>query len=62
MRSNLISILKTQGQNPIILSIQNSVKDLKKNGYTNSEIKETINDTFKGLDSIIDFYIIKIGY
>jgi len=62
MNSNLLSVLKTQGTSPIIHSIDRSIRDLKQAGYIHGEIKETINDIFKGLDNNIDSYIISKGY
>jgi hypothetical protein len=62
MNHQLISVIRTQGINPIIHSIDRSIRDLKQAGYIHGEIKETINDIFKGLDNNIDSYIISKGY
>jgi len=60
--NQLSQVIKTQGITPIINSINASIRDLKQLGYEHGEIKETLNDMFKGLDSRIDVYIATRGY
>lgn len=62
MNNPLISILKTQGIAPFIFGIDRSVRDLKALEYTREEIKETLDDKFRGLDSRIDSYLTSKGY
>jgi hypothetical protein len=62
MRNTIKQVLKTKGQNAIYPSILATINDLKKEGYSYNEIKETVRNTFYGIDTKIDFFIEKQGY
>ena len=51
-----MEVLKAKGINPIIKSIDLTIKDLKALDYDKSEILETLQ-AYKGLDYRIDLYI-----
>lgn len=56
MKNQLMEVLKAKGINPIIKSIDLTIKDLKALDYDKSEILETLQ-AYKGLDYRIDLYI-----
>ena len=60
MKNKIKNILKQQGYTPIFISIQNTIKDLKKEGYYKSEIKDTIIEFYGGIDNKIDNEILKL--
>jgi hypothetical protein len=62
MRNRIIELLKLKGQQPILESIDKSIKDFKRLGDSKAEIKELIRGFYFGLDNKIDNYIISIGY
>ena len=60
MKNKIKNILKQQGYTPIFISIQNTIKDLKKAGYYKSEIKDTIIEFYGNIDNKIDNEIFKL--
>jgi len=62
MRNSIKSLLAQKGQAPVMSSIDKSINDFKRLGYSKGEIKETIREFYFGLDGKIDSYIIQIGY
>ena len=59
MRQQIRQLLAQKGQAPVYSSIDNSIRDLKRAQYTKAEVFDTIDTTFKGLDTKIDNYIEK---
>lgn len=57
MRNKIKQLLAQKGASAVISAISNSVQDLKNAKYTKSEIRETINEWFFGLDGAVDSYI-----
>lgn len=62
MKTQIKQLLAQQGQQPVIASIDKSIRDFKRLEYTRGEIKETIREFYFGLDGKVDEYIISIGY
>lgn len=62
MRNTIKGVLRTHGHQAIYATILSTISDLKKEGYSYSEIKETVRDYYFGLESKIDVFIEKQGY
>lgn len=62
MRNNVKEIIANKGYQTIIPAITNTIRDLKQCKYEYLEIKETIRDSFFGIDPRLDEFIINEGY
>lgn len=59
---NIQAIIRQQGIEPLKASIDSSERDFKRLGYTKTEIKETLNEIFRGHDANLDNYLTMRGY
>lgn len=55
MYQTIESTIKTQGYEPHKKSISSTILQFKQLGYSKSETLETLLDTYKGFDILIDF-------
>jgi hypothetical protein len=59
---NILAIIRQQGIEPLKVSIDKSIRDLKRSEYTKQEISETIRGVFYGYNEKLDAYIRDLGY